>query len=267
MTTLAVCAIFKDEAPAFAEWVTYHRIVGVDHFFLYDNESTDDGASLLQTGPLKDYVTIVPIAGRPAQQQAYQHFIDYNARNWDWAAFIDLDEFIHPIEAGSIKELLPRYDSYSGVLLHWLIFGPNGHHCRPDGLVIENYTRCVPEIFVANRTVKSLVRTSDLIGLLGTAHVFDTKGPICNSLGELVPNVAIQDSVCHDVMCLNHYYTKSREDWEAKLRRGRVDVLGPAPGDVQDLWFDEYARVCDVTDERITRFSERLKAMLRNDQP
>ena len=144
MTRVAVCAIFKDEVSALAEWVAYHLVVGVDHFFLYDNESTDDGASILLTGTLKDYVTVVPILSRPAQLHAYRHFMDFHARNWDWVAFIDLDEFIHPIEADSIKDLLPRYGSYSGVLLHWLNFGPNGHESRPNGLVIENYTRQNP---------------------------------------------------------------------------------------------------------------------------
>jgi hypothetical protein len=265
MTTLAICAIFKDERPALPEWIAYHRVVGVDHFFLYDNESTDGGASILRNSPLRDYITVVPIAGRPAQQQAYKHFVDSEAHNWEWAAFIDLDEFIHPIEAESVKELLPRYGSYSGVLLHWLIFGPNGRDRRPNGLVIENYTRRVPEIFGANRVVKSLVRIADLIGLLGTAHVFDTKGPMCNSRGELVPKEPIQDGACHDVMCINHYYTKSREDWEAKLRRGRVDVLGPAPDDMQDVWFDEYTRLANVPDARITRFAKHVRKLLGAD--
>ena len=94
MTTIAVCAIFKDEGPNLIEWVAYHRAVGVDYFFLYDNESTDDGGSILLSSPLKDYVTVMPFAGRPVQQAAYKHFIDFHAKNWEWVAFIDLDEFI-----------------------------------------------------------------------------------------------------------------------------------------------------------------------------
>ena len=262
MTTLAVCAIFKDEGPNLIEWIAYHRIVGVDHFFLYDNESIDDGVSTLLSGPLKDYITIVPIAGRPAQLRAYQHFIDFHVSNWDWVAFIDLDEFIHPIEAVSIKDLLPRYELYSGVLLHWLIFGPSGHDHRPEGLVIENYTHRVHEALYPNQHVKSLLKAADLIGLLGTAHVFDTKGSMCNSRGESAPRQPIQDCVCHDVMCLNHYYTKSREDWDARLRKGRVDVPINRVDDPHYATFSEYARLADVPDERITRFSERIKSVL-----
>ena len=260
MKTIAVCAIFKDEAPALPEWVAYHRTIGIDHFFLYDNESTDSASSTLLTGPLKDYATVIPIQSRPAQLRAYKHFIDVYSTDWDWVAFIDLDEFIHPVEADSIKDLLPRYEPFSAVLLHWLVFGPNGHAERPEGLVIENYTCRLPETALVNRHVKSLVRTADLIGAPGI-HVFDTKGPVCNSRGEPATREPIQGGACHDVMCINHYYTKSREDWETKMRKGRADVL-ELRGDPQNALFAEYARLSDVTDARISRFSKRVKTIL-----
>jgi hypothetical protein len=65
MTTVAICAIFRDEGADLTEWVAYHRVVGVDHFILYDNESNDNGASVLLTGPFKDYVTVLRMPGRP----------------------------------------------------------------------------------------------------------------------------------------------------------------------------------------------------------
>jgi O-antigen biosynthesis protein len=260
MTSIAVCAIFKDEASALSEWVAYHRCIGVDHFFLYDNESSDDGTSTLLSGSLRDYVTITPIASGPAQQRAYKSFMNVHAHNWDWVAFIDLDEFIHPIDAASIKELLPRYQAFSGVLLHWLMFGPNGHELRPDGLVIDNYLTRLPTGDEINRHVKSLVRTAHLIGEPGV-HVFSTTGPMCNSCSEPIPTQPIQDKTCHDTLCINHYYTKSREDWDAKMRRGRADVL-EGRGDPQYAVFDNYAKRSVVTDARITRFSRTVTEII-----
>jgi hypothetical protein len=262
MTTLAVCGIFKDEGPNLAEWVAYHREVGVDHFFLYDNDSTDNGATILLTGALKDYVTVLPMTGRPVQQRAYKHFMDSQASRWDWTAFIDVDEFIHPIDADSVKHLLPRYEAFSAVLLHWLTFGPTDHERRPEGLVIENYTKRLPEEDPVNKHVKSLVRGGHLIGLSGNAHVFDTKGPMCNSRGELRPRAPIQDSVCHDVICLNHYYTKSREDWDAKIGRGRPDVP-ELRADPEYAVFEKYARLSQLTDDRISRYAERIRTILQ----
>ena len=36
--TVCVGAILKDEDAFVEEWVAYHRILGVDHFYLYDND-------------------------------------------------------------------------------------------------------------------------------------------------------------------------------------------------------------------------------------
>lgn len=34
---LPICAIFKEEAPYLPEWIEFHRLMGVERFFLYDN--------------------------------------------------------------------------------------------------------------------------------------------------------------------------------------------------------------------------------------
>ena len=39
---LAIVAIVKDEAHYLKEWLDYHLAAGVDHFFIYDNDSKDD---------------------------------------------------------------------------------------------------------------------------------------------------------------------------------------------------------------------------------
>ena len=45
---LAVVAILKNEAPYVREWVEYHLVAGVDHFYLYDNDSEDNLAEVLK---------------------------------------------------------------------------------------------------------------------------------------------------------------------------------------------------------------------------
>ncbi len=45
---LAICAIAKNEGPYFKEWIEWHLAHGVDQFFIYDNESTDDTKDILE---------------------------------------------------------------------------------------------------------------------------------------------------------------------------------------------------------------------------
>ena len=44
---LSICAIFKNEAPYLREWVEFHRLVGVESIYLYQNRSEDDYQSAL----------------------------------------------------------------------------------------------------------------------------------------------------------------------------------------------------------------------------
>ena len=55
---LAVCAIFKDCAPFLKEWIEYHRMLGVEHFYLYDNSSTDHPETVLAHYVSEEVVTV-----------------------------------------------------------------------------------------------------------------------------------------------------------------------------------------------------------------
>ena len=45
---LGVAAIIKNEKPYLKEWLEYHRLQGVEHFYLCDNGSTDGTAAYLE---------------------------------------------------------------------------------------------------------------------------------------------------------------------------------------------------------------------------
>jgi hypothetical protein len=260
MDKIAVCAIFKDEAPYLLEWLAFHKIIGVDLFVLYDNGSTDGGSDLIRRSSFARNVRLVEWADRPGQISAYRHFHANYANDFTWAAFIDLDEFIMPVAGASIRDILLRkvYEPYGDILLNWLIFGPSGHNARPDGPVIENFTSRIPEDASANCHVKSLVRTRYLVDVGSTPHIFDCARPTCNARGEPVMSHALQPVACHDVMVINHYFTKSAEEWEFKRRRGRGDSLDP----YGDRIFSDVRSQADVRDTRALRFLPRLRSLL-----
>ena len=45
---LAVCAIFKNEARFLKEWIEFYKLIGVEHFYLYNNFSNDNYQDVLQ---------------------------------------------------------------------------------------------------------------------------------------------------------------------------------------------------------------------------
>ena len=45
---LSLCAIVKNEAPYLPEWIEFYKLVGVEKFYIYDNDSTDNTKEVLK---------------------------------------------------------------------------------------------------------------------------------------------------------------------------------------------------------------------------
>jgi hypothetical protein len=129
---LSVCALFKNEAPYLKEWLEYHRMVGVDHFYLYDNGSKDRPFDVLAPYIKEGIVTLTRWSDRAGnrdgdnverwvfstQLPAYGHAVKcFGIKESEWLAFLDVDEFMVPVAADSVKEILECYHEYPGVEL------------------------------------------------------------------------------------------------------------------------------------------------------
>lgn len=266
MPRLGACAIFRNEAPYLLEWLAYHMAVGVDRFVLYDNRSTDGGADRVRQSAFAERVTVVPWPDEPGQLSAYAHFVAHHAARFDWVAAIDLDEFLLPLDAPSVPAMLARYDGFSGVMVSWLVFGPSGWNRPPPGLVIESYHQRAAEDLPLNHHVKTIYRGADVLGVTRNSHEFDLRGPVCNTAGQAVPNTGIQPVPCHTGMVLNHYQTRSRQEWTAKLRRGSAMIVSDQPRYPPEL-IDHYVDVCRTEDRRIMRWIPEVQRLLRDGPP
>jgi hypothetical protein len=214
---LSVCAIYKNEARYLAEWIEFHLLAGVEHFFLYDNNSTDDHADVLAPYVRDGVVTITPWPAFPAQVDAYNHCLEANRNDWRWMAFIDLDEFLFSPRMDPVPEVLRCYENLAGVAALWIIFGTSGHKTQPAGLVIENYTwrRIWPR---RPREWKPIVDPKRVVRAAGP-HVFQYAGPDFH--GPVPEFASLSD------LRLNHYLTKSEEEIRRKLERPIVSTGRP----------------------------------------
>src|ERR1043166_6932935 len=90
---LAACLIFKNEAVYLKEWLDFHRLVGVEKFFLYNNASEDNYKTVLQPYIEKGIVALhdFPMAPPNAQTEAYNLCLKTHRRHARWIAFIDID--------------------------------------------------------------------------------------------------------------------------------------------------------------------------------
>jgi hypothetical protein len=45
---MSVVTMFKDEAKWMKEWIEYNRLLGFEHFYMYNNDSTDNYEEVLE---------------------------------------------------------------------------------------------------------------------------------------------------------------------------------------------------------------------------
>lgn len=262
MQYLALCCIVKDEGPYIKEWVLYHAMLGVEHFFIYDNGSTPPVRESL--GSLADmpHITILAAPNKAMQLPSYNHCLTEFGNGFTWIAFIDADEFICLSTGDDLRPLLAEYEPFAGLALSWRTFASNGHETRPDGPVLEQYTRYIKEDAVH---IKSIVQPRKTAGCRNP-HAFGYLGgeQCVNETFAPIPDGAPFWLPSHERAWINHYYYKSRADFAAKLARSRNSVHQ----ETQPWWnmdiFDGHLALPTFEDTTMARFVPRLKKALRS---
>jgi hypothetical protein len=229
MHYLTACTIAKDEARNLPEWFAYLRMQGFEHVFLYDNNSTDDTA--LVCDQHRFFVTRIPFAQHPCQIAAYTHYLRDYGHLSEWTAFIDVDEY--PISKKLEQQFSEILGSVpvdaAGLALNWKCFGTGGHVRRPNGLAIESYLWRPQRDFrdvgglVVNSHVKLIVRPRRIARVVGPHHAQTSAGVILNTAGEVM-STPWSDAVHWDVAYYCHFFTRSLEEWQEKVCKGRPDV-------------------------------------------
>lgn len=235
---IAIAAILKNEAPYLLEWIAYHRVMGIEQFFIADNVS-DDGTSELLTALDKAGVIrrlLYPGSpGEPPQLAAYDALLKTYGRNADWIAAIDCDEFLTPTDGcTSINDLLAPIETdptVGAISVNWTLYG-SSHQAGPTNEpVIARFSMRAQDGSGINKVYKTIVRTKAYLRPGLNPHYFElharyrsvqTDGTgLAWSDGE--PGVSAK--IVWTRMRLNHYFVKSRSEFDLiKVPRGRADL-------------------------------------------
>jgi hypothetical protein len=214
----AVCVIVLDEERYIDEWIQYNLFLGFSHIVIYDNSDRNEMAYLSEK--YKPFVTVIHFPGRFKQYDAYNHFTLKYKCIYRWGAFIDSDEFIVLRSHNNIESFLKEYCEEGAVALNWLLFGNNGHLVYENMPVLQRFTRRCRAV---DRHVKAIVNLIgvDFInnshfpllihGQIKTTHRKVIEGPY-NPGGDF------------SIAAVHHYFCKSEEEFDAKCRKGRVDI-------------------------------------------
>lgn len=141
MSNIVICAIAKNENLYLRDWVEYHKQLGIDKIFLYDNNDID-GERFEDV--IKDYIDskyVIVFDRRGIEKglvydenninlqnkcyvETYNNLQIYS--NYKWVFFIDIDEYIH-IKEGTLEECLnnEKYKEYDTIIFPWVIYNDN----------------------------------------------------------------------------------------------------------------------------------------------
>ncbi|AEJ23363.1 hypothetical protein WKK_02445 [Weissella koreensis KACC 15510] len=261
---LGVVAIVKNESPYLKEWIEFHKLVGVDIFYIYDNESDDNIMEVLQPYIDQGLVKYKFIKGKKQQLAVYNEAIEQYRNDVRWLAIIDADEFIVPVEKENILDMMNSLDiSFSQILVGWLIYGSNGLKKKPKGLVTDNFKYHARSEFIAD--YKPILNPR-LVLKVGSPHWATIIGKTIDENGKRIWNYPYHTKIyaepaSKNKIRINHYYSKSLEEFIKKSKRGYADN-GSSDRLARDMdAFHEHDQNY-VTDTVINKYSDMLHKRL-----
>jgi len=268
---ISICGIFKNEARFLKEWMEYHIMIGVDHFYMYNNNSEDNYLEVLQPYINQGYVTLVQWTKDHAQMEAYQHFYSNYAKETQWLSFLDIDEFIVPRYAKDINVWIKDYERYPVILIYWKMFGTSGKMKHDDSkLTIEQYI--VSHEGFSSKKGKCIVNTDYEVAFWNemSHHHTCVKYPFfginirCNAINVfhrfvIGSNPGI-DNYSKATIQINHYWSKAWDIYDEKRQRTDVFFKENPKKNLDYFYnFEEQNITCDYS---IFRFLMQLKHRL-----
>jgi len=227
---LSVAAIVKNETPYIAEWIEYHLLVGVQKFFIYDNESTDNLKEYLEPYIKNGIVEYNYFSGKRQQIAAYNDAIQRYKYSSFWLAFIDIDEFLVSVNNESIPDFLRNFEDIPGIEINQVLYGSSGYKKKNEGLVIERFKDHSLYDHPVNRGVKSIVNPR-YVFYMETAHIASYFNGERSVNTQKIKNTegSLNRPALHNKMRINHYGVKSLEEFTYRIDLGRVSSPGKLP--------------------------------------
>jgi hypothetical protein len=265
--TLSVCAIFKNEARFLKEWIEYHRLIGVEHFWLYNNNSEDPYEAVLNPYINEGIVDLIEWPSQikkndyydhtyRSQKGAYDHCLGLSRGVSKWVAFIDIDEFIVPKASDNLAQILEeRYSHVSGLCVNWQVFGTSHiEELKENELVTEKLVLKGDASLWKNKVPKTILQPLHTLdnddphhfNYLENHWAVDTNYKRVNKKGGTKSSLL-------NIVQINHYWTRD-EKFLRNEKCARYEMWGTSKGVLE-----EAAQLNKVRDLSIQRFVPRLK--------
>lgn len=219
--------MIKDEHLYLDEWINHHLKIGFHEIYLYedyDSLSHKEITNKYNNVFLFNVKDVGLVKDNPERQKSlYLYFTTKYKDKMDWCAFIDIDEFII-LDGITLQSLCDNFfnTEYNAFCLYWKLFNANGHITRPSGGLVESYTKEVSVQLIEAKSMflyKSIVNMHKDITNWVNPHA---PNKTCDTTGQRIDYNPKLNNIVYAYGHINHYFTKSFEDYEQRLQRGNV---------------------------------------------
>lgn len=154
----AAVSFMKNTSAHVKEWLDYHLLAGVDHFYIYDNDSLDNLEKNLQPYIDAGIVTYIFYSGGNKKIAAYNDAVKNFKFECRYMAFLDCEEYLLPRKNQSVvevtDEILSGKDNVGGVELNSYSYNANGQAIDAiEGSLLDNLKRRGRKAFEISNTI------------------------------------------------------------------------------------------------------------------
>jgi len=277
---VSICTMIHNEGYFIEEWIAYHLLIGVDHFYIYNDESTDDIADILAKYIELGIVSLIPwnhsiqtvdpalVEYEPQytrpQRFAIADCLINHKKESEYFGIWDMDEFAVLNDSFADINTFLRFNDQTAddYEIPTTTFGSSGYNTTPNALVIDTYLmRSKYTVFGMNPddrkfSGKSLYKSGcGLPNVHHTAELVRTEQYACRKTVRNGWIIAVENRAQMG-LTINHYAVKSWEHYKAKAEKWHFDLD-------RTIFDKQLAFGNIVCDETLTRFVPAVKGMLR----
>lgn len=236
---ITLVAAMRNEGPFILEWLAYHRLIGFTDVIVCSNDCVDGSPELLDR--LQDlgeltHLRCTPGADEKPQLVAYKAAEDVLPMgDDDWAMVLDADEFLNiHTGRGRVTDLLDAVPQATAFLVNWRIFGSGGQASWSPDLITQRFTDAAEREDASNGSFKTLFTRLTayemILGPHGPVEARESELSSLNPVDGAGQSLGSQYRASReflqiqparwDLAQVNHYNTRSREDYLVKHARG-----------------------------------------------
>ena len=267
---ICLCTVGKKENLYIREFIEYYKKYGVKKIILYDNNELngENFKDVIRDYINNKFVDLIDYRGERGNlikimDDCYQK----NHYKYDWLIFYEIDEFIYLKGFSDINSFLKqnKFNKCDAVQLNWVHRSDNNHIYFENKPVSERFTEKGLNVKKGKNNpicfIKTIIRGHLKNIKITNNHYLSNKLNSCNGYGGKAKiKGIINKEPDYDNYYINHYFSKSTEEFVNKIKRG--DILRGNNTNINNFQIYKYFLINKLNSEKIKYMKENLGSLV-----